>query len=85
MTILTDASGDSTGGDPAKDVLSLSIAEPNEIGAGKLEFILRVASLASPGQLFFHSGWIGLAPDDSVLISAQTGSSEIYALDLEWP
>jgi hypothetical protein len=47
VTILTDASGDSTGGDPAKDVLSLSIAEPKELGAGKLEFVLRVASLES--------------------------------------
>ena len=47
VTVLTDASGDSTGGDPAKDVLSLSIAEPRELGAGKMEFVLRVASLQS--------------------------------------
>ena len=43
----------------------------------------RVASLASPRRL--ASSWIGLTPDDSLLISDQTGGSEIYALDLEWP
>jgi len=43
----------------------------------------RVASLASPRRL--ASSWIGLTPDDSILISDQTGGSEIYALDLEWP
>jgi hypothetical protein len=46
-TILTDTNGDSADGDPAKDVQSLSIAEPREIGLGKLEFILKVASLSS--------------------------------------
>jgi hypothetical protein len=46
-TILTDTSGDSVDGDPAKDVRWLSIAEPREIGLGKLEFILKVASLSS--------------------------------------
>lgn len=43
----------------------------------------RMASLASPGRLF--SPWIGVAPDDSILIYSQTGISEIYALDLQWP
>jgi hypothetical protein len=45
--ILTDPTGDSTGGDAAKDVQSLSIAEPRSIGLGKLELILKVASLAN--------------------------------------
>jgi hypothetical protein len=46
VTVLSDAAGDSTGGDPAKDVLSLSVAEPRAIGLGNIEFVLRVASLA---------------------------------------
>ncbi len=45
VTVLTDPTGDSTGGDPAKDVQSLSIYEARSIGLGKLEFDLKVASL----------------------------------------
>ncbi len=37
----------------------------------------------SRGRTQFRASRSG--PDDSVLISDQTGSSEIYALDLEWP
>lgn len=43
----------------------------------------QVASLASPGR--FVSPWMGVAADDSILIYSQTGISEIYALDLQWP
>lgn len=47
VRILSDGTGDSTGGDPAKDLQWLAIAEPSSLGAGKLEFELKVASLAS--------------------------------------
>jgi hypothetical protein len=47
VQILSDATGDSTGGDPAKDLQWLSIAEPRSLGTGKIEFILKVASLQS--------------------------------------
>jgi hypothetical protein len=46
-TILTDPAGDATDQQKARDVLSLSIAEPREIGAGNIEFILKMASLES--------------------------------------
>jgi hypothetical protein len=47
VQILSDATGDSTGGDPAKDLQWLSIAEPRSLGSGKIEFVLKVASLQS--------------------------------------
>jgi hypothetical protein len=47
VQVLTDATGDETGGNPAHDVQSLSVAEPREIGLGKIEFVLKVASLQS--------------------------------------
>lgn len=45
VTILTDKSGDEFDNLPSHDVQSLSIAEPQSIGLGKLEFILKMASL----------------------------------------
>jgi len=47
IEILSDGTGDSTGGDPAKDVQWLSIAEPKSIGSGRIEFTLKTASLQS--------------------------------------
>jgi hypothetical protein len=47
VTVLTDGSGDSLDKDPGHDVQALSIAEPRSIGLGKIEFILKVASLES--------------------------------------
>ena len=47
-TILTDAAGDATGGRPEHDVRRLSIAEPSELGPGKIAFVLKMTSLASP-------------------------------------
>jgi hypothetical protein len=29
--------------------------------------------------------WLGLAPDDSPLFARDISTSEIYALDVEWP
>jgi len=31
------------------------------------------------------SGWVGLAPDDSPLVLRDTGTQEIYALDVDFP
>jgi hypothetical protein len=47
VRVLTDANGDALDGDPAHDVQWLSIAEPRSIGLGKVEFLLKVASLQS--------------------------------------
>ncbi len=47
IRILSDATGDATGGNPAHDVQWLSIAEPKAIGAGNIEFVLKMASLQS--------------------------------------
>lgn len=43
--ILTDAAGDALDMQPAHDVLSLNIAEPASLGAGKIMFTLKMASL----------------------------------------
>ena len=48
VTILTDAIGDATGGQPEHDIVKLSIAEPATLGPGKIMFILKMVSLASP-------------------------------------
>jgi hypothetical protein len=47
ITVLTDASGDALDGQPAHDVGKLSIAEPASLGDGKIEFVLKMASLSS--------------------------------------
>lgn len=47
LTILTDGTGDASTGQPGHDVQKLSIAEPSDIGAGKIMFVLKMAGLAS--------------------------------------
>jgi CARDB/Fibronectin type III domain len=47
IRILSDGTGDATGGNPAHDLQWLSVAEPRSIGTGKIEFLLKVASLQS--------------------------------------
>lgn len=37
------------------------------------------------GRNPIRTAWLGLTPDDSVLVSNSVGTSEIYALDMEWP
>jgi hypothetical protein len=48
VQVLTDGTGDNTGGDPSQDVQWASVAEPTSIGAGNLEFLIKVASLSKP-------------------------------------
>jgi hypothetical protein len=48
VTILEDATGDASTTQPEHDVQKLSIAEPVDIGAGKIMFILKMAGLANP-------------------------------------
>jgi hypothetical protein len=48
VQVLTDGTGDNTGGDPSQDVQWASVAEPTSIGAGNIEFLIKVASLAKP-------------------------------------
>jgi hypothetical protein len=47
IRILSDATGDALDQNPAHDIQWASIAEPRSIGLGKVEFTLKVASLAS--------------------------------------
>src|SRR5439155_18871932 len=47
VRILTDANGDALHNNPAHDNQWVSVAEPRSLGAGKIEFILKVAGLAS--------------------------------------
>lgn len=47
IQVLSDGTGDATGGDAAVDLQWLSIAEPKSIGQGNIEFILKMASLQS--------------------------------------
>ena len=45
---MSDGPGDNTGGDPSQDLQWVSVAEPPAIGAGNLEFIIKVADLSKP-------------------------------------
>lgn len=47
-TVLVDAPGDALTNQPEHDVLRLSIAEPVDVGAGKITFVLKMASLQRP-------------------------------------
>jgi hypothetical protein len=46
VRVLNDATGDALDNNPNHDVQWLSIAEPREIGSARIEFILKMASLA---------------------------------------
>jgi len=48
----------------------------------KLEQVLDLKNSRMGGYFGY---WLGLAPDDSPLLLRDTGSQEIYALDLEMP
>lgn len=48
VQVLTDATGDETTGDPSRDIQWVSVAEPPSIGAGNMEFLIKVADLAKP-------------------------------------
>ena len=45
----------------------------------------RVADLKSFRQAGFYGGWLGMEPDDSPLLLRDTGTQEIYALEMQWP
>lgn len=45
-TVVTDAKGDALTNLPAHDVERISLAEPGELGEGKVSFLLKVASLS---------------------------------------
>ncbi len=47
VTLITDPTGDATGGNPAHDIQRISLAEPAS-GSDKLVFTLKMASLSSP-------------------------------------
>jgi hypothetical protein len=50
VQVLTDPTGDNTLGDPSQDIQWVSVAEPPSIGAGNIEFLIKVASLSSPAK-----------------------------------
>jgi Tol biopolymer transport system component len=54
------------------------------LGDGKIQ---HVADMASAGNLAYGEGgvWTGLAPDGSILALRDTGTEEIYALDVKFP
>lgn len=45
VRILSDATGDALDNNPAHDIQWVSVAEPRSLGAGKIEFLLKVAGL----------------------------------------
>jgi hypothetical protein len=47
VQVLSDGTGDELDGNAAHDVRWVSVAEPQSLGRGKLEFVVKVASLAS--------------------------------------
>jgi hypothetical protein len=53
VQVLTDPTGDETTGDASRDVQWVAVAEPPSIGSGNLEFLIKVASLASPAKLTY--------------------------------
>ena len=89
MTVLTDPTGDSTGGDPAKDVQSLSFSETRAIGLGKIAFVLKVASLATvpanttwPVQFATKDGadhWVKMETDALGAVTFAYGDGTGYA------
>jgi hypothetical protein len=48
QVVVNDAAGDALDALPAHDIQWISVAEPAEPGAGKVTFLLKVASLATP-------------------------------------
>jgi hypothetical protein len=48
----------------------------------KVESVADFDGLKTPGESL---GWIGLAPDDSLISTRDAGSTEIYALNWENP
>jgi hypothetical protein len=48
VQVLSDGTGDNTGGDPSQDLQWVSLTEPPAIGAGNLEFVIKVADLSKP-------------------------------------
>jgi hypothetical protein len=50
VQVLTDPTGDETTGDASRDLQWVAVAEPPSIGSGNLEFLIKVASLASPAK-----------------------------------
>jgi Tol biopolymer transport system component len=52
------------------------------VSDGKLEHIARLDGLKVADGTF---GWVGIAPDGSLISTRDAGSTEIYALDWETP
>jgi len=52
------------------------------LNGGKVETVLSLKDLRRP-DLPYWPPWMGLGPDDSILVMRDIGSQEIYALDWE--
>jgi len=48
VQVLSDGTGDETTNDPSRDIQWASVAEPPAIGAGNIEFLIKVADLSKP-------------------------------------
>jgi len=48
VQVLSDGTGDESTNDPSRDLQWVSVTEPTSIGAGKIEFVIKVADLSKP-------------------------------------
>lgn len=53
-----------------------------QVPDGRIEQLVNMSGLDLTG---LTSGWIGLSPDDSPILLRNTSTTDVYALDVEWP
>jgi dipeptidyl aminopeptidase/acylaminoacyl peptidase len=51
----------------------------------KIEEIANLKGIRRLNNPWYAATWLGIAPDDSPLLSRDISTQEIYALDIEWP
>jgi Tol biopolymer transport system component len=61
-------------------VLRVRLSDRKTESVASLRGLRRIADPATGG-----SSWVGVAPDGSPLLTRDTGTQEIYALDVKWP
>ena len=55
-----------------------------DIANGKVEIMADLKDVSWTAFFFRASGWFDLTPDDRIMILRDTGTEEIYALQLEY-
>jgi Tol biopolymer transport system component/DNA-binding winged helix-turn-helix (wHTH) protein len=53
-----------------------------QVPDGRIEQLVNLSGLDLTG---LSAGWIGLSPDDSPILLRNTSTTDVYALDVEWP